>query len=84
VVKDNEMTDHMVEAVEYFARLISSLYAETANVVLSKLAVSQCQHISKATINLLISKAHTSKVILSPLLEYFLMNTENHHLLTYN
>jgi len=84
VVKDNEMTDHMVEAVEYFARLISSLYADNANVVLSKLAVSECQHISKATINLLISKAHTSKVTLSPLLEYFLMNSENQRLLTYN
>lgn len=61
MVKDAEVTDHMVEAVEYFARLTSSLYEESANIVLSKLAVSESQHISKATINLLISKAHTSK-----------------------
>lgn len=40
VVKDTEVTDHMVEAVEYFARLTTSLYEEGANVVLSKLAVS--------------------------------------------
>lgn len=74
----------MIEAVEYFARLISTLYKETANVVLSKIAVSECQHISKATINLLISKAHTSKVALHPLFEYFLLTKEANLILSFN
>lgn len=73
----------MVEAVEYFARLIASLYEEEANIVLSKLAVSECQNISKATINLLISKAHNSKYEIHPLFEYYIMD-KNHLILSYN
>jgi hypothetical protein len=84
VVKDTEVTDHMVEAVEYFARLTTSLYEEGANVVLSKLAVSECQHISRAAINLLISKAHSSRFELHPLFEYFIMNKSSRSILSYN
>ena len=83
-MKDNQVTDYMVEAVEEFSRLIASLYEETVNVVLSKLAVSDCQHISKATINLLISKAHSSKINLHPLFDYFLMTTKSAPILSYN
>lgn len=77
MIKEPQVTDHMVEAVEYFARLTASLYEEGANIVLSKLAVSKCQHISKATINLLISKAHNSKYELHPLFEYYIMNRQH-------
>jgi len=64
--------------------LIETLYEETANIVLSKLAVSESQHISKATINLLISKAHNSRFALHPLFEYFILSIRHKPLLSYS
>ena len=63
----------MVEAVEYFARLLGSLFAEAGDIILAKLAVSNSQHISKASINLLISKAITGHINVHPIFEYFLL-----------
>lgn len=68
VLKDPLITDYMVEAVEYFARLMSSMFGEAGDIVLAKLAVSSSQHISKASINLLISKAITTHLTIHPIL----------------
>lgn len=67
VLKDPDITDYMVEAVEYFARLLGSLFAEAGDIILAKLAVSNSQHISKASINLLISKAITGHINIHPI-----------------
>lgn len=64
----------MVEAVEYFARLLGSLFGEAGDIFLAKLAISGCQHISKASINIFISKAITNPINIHPIFEYFLLN----------
>ena len=74
MLKDPEITDYMVEAVEYFARLLSTLFGEAGDIVLAKLAVSGSQHISKASINLLISKAITGNINIHPIFEYFVLD----------
>jgi hypothetical protein len=74
VLKDPAITDYMVEAVEYFARMMGSVFGEAGDIVLAKLAVSSSQHISKASINLLISKAITGHISIHPILEYFLLS----------
>ena len=74
MLKDPSITDYMVEAVEYFARLMGSVFGEDGDIVLAKLAVSGSQHISKASINLLISKAITGRFIIHPIFEYFLLS----------
>lgn len=63
----------MVEAVEYFARLMGTVFGEAGDIVLARLAVSESQHVSKAAINLLISRAITGHMALHPILEYFLL-----------
>lgn len=64
----------MVEAVEYFAKLMGNIFGESGDIILAKLAVSSSQHISKASINLLISKAITGHINIHPIFEYFLLS----------
>jgi hypothetical protein len=53
---------------------MGSVFGEDGDIVLAKLAVSGSQHISKAAINLLISKAITGRFIIHPIFEYFLLS----------
>jgi hypothetical protein len=46
---------------------LESLFGEAGDIVLAKLAVSKSQHISKASINLLISKAITGRINIHPI-----------------
>lgn len=73
VVKEAAATDHMVEAVEYFARLAACLCPEEGEMALAKLSVSPSQNVSKASINITISRAMTSAGSLHPTLAYFLL-----------
>lgn len=79
----------MVEAVEYFARLLGSMFSEAGDIVLAKLAVSNNQYISKATINILITKAITGSFNIHPIFEYFLLTqkekeSKNQKTISYN
>lgn len=77
VIKEPSAADHMVEAVEYFARLAGNIYGEGGDIFLAKLAVSNSQHISKASINLLISRAILGKFCIHPIFEYFLLSQKS-------
>lgn len=61
------MTDQMVESVAYFSSLSNTLFEDTGNILLAKLAVSKSQPISKACVNLLISKIVSGKIHMHPI-----------------
>ena len=58
----------MVEAVEYIAKEATTRFDNNGDVLFAKMAVSRFQHVSKASINLLISKALTGHFTLHPIL----------------
>ena len=78
----------MVKAVEYFAKLSGNRFENAGDIVFSKLGVSSSQHVSKACVNLLISKAITGHFELHPILEYFILwervLVEDRRLLSFN
>lgn len=53
---------------------MGNIFGESGDIVLAKLAVSGSQHISKASINLLISKVITGHINIHPIFEYFLLS----------